>query len=302
MNPRPRVLSLILFPLACLIAQPVLAQEATPAPSPAPTASASTRMDGQYDGRLHGLVAPYAWLPTISNSLQYTIPTLPSKRGAAVGATQSTVQIGPSQYASKINIASMLAVQARQGDFSLLADYIYVNASTTSSLATEISGRKGRIQIPVSFDTNARLATAIWEFDGGITLAHGHNADINAFAGVREFPSTLTLDYNAVIGKRGLLAPSGSFTFHPNVSDAIFGVRGSAFFADDHWTVPYYFDYGVGSDNQSWQGYTGAGYVFGHGQSLLLLYRALNYNSLTSTTNVQRFTLSGPLLGYTINF
>lgn len=298
-----RLFSIALLPLAyCVVTGAAAAQEATPTASPTPaTSGQSTRMDREYDGQLHGLVAPYAWLPTITQSLQYKVPTLTPRPGA-VATTQTTVQVGPSNYLTKINIASMLAVQARQGDFSFFGDYIYVNVSTTSSLTTSISGPKGKIAIPVSFNTGSRLAAALWELDAGLSLGHGHNADVNAFAGIREFPIDLTLNYNAVIGKKGLIAPSGSFTFRPITTDAIFGLRGSAYFGGDHWNVPYYVDYGVGSDNQSWQGYTGAGYVFDHGQSLLLLYRTLNYNSFTSTSNVQRYTMSGPLLGYTIPF
>jgi hypothetical protein len=257
-------------------------------------------MDRQYDGQLHGLVAPYAWLPTITQSLQYTVPTLPRKPGAVV-TTQTTIQVGPSNYLTKVNLASMLALQGRQGDVSFFGDYIYVNVSTTSSLTTSISGPKGKITIPVSFNTGSRLAAGMWEFDVGYSLGHGHSADINAFAGLREFPVDLTLSYNAVIGKRGILAPSGSLTFRPIATDSIFGLRGSAYFGDDHWNVPYYVDYGVGPNNQSWQAYTGAGYVFGHGQALLLLYRSLNYNSFTPSSNLQHYVMSGPLLGYTIN-
>jgi hypothetical protein len=277
------------------------AQEATPAPSPVPTMSGQpTKMDRQYDGQLHGLVAPYAWAPTVTQRLQYTVPTLPQHGVPLV--TQTTVQVGPSNYLSKVNFASMLAVQARQGEFSFFGDYIYANASTSGAFTTTISGPKGKIQIPISFNTNSRLAAGMWELDAGYSLGHGHNADVNLFAGVREFPISLTLDYNAVIGKRGIIAPSGSLSFRPLVNDAIFGLRGSAYFGGDHWNVPYYVDYGIGPDNQSWQGYTGAGYVFDHGQSLLLLYRTLNYNSFTPSSTVQHYVMSGPLLGYTMPF
>jgi hypothetical protein len=284
-------------------AAPGLAQEApSPSPSPSPAISGQpTKMDRQYDGQLHGLVAPYAWLPSITTSLQYSVPTL-MPRGKTIVTTQTSVQVGPSNYLTKVNIASMLAVQARQSDFSFFGDYIYVNASTSSSLTTSISGPKGKIVIPATFNTNARLAAGMWEFDAGYSLGHGHDADINAFAGIREFPISLTVDYNAVIGKKGVIAPSGSQSFRPIATDAIFGLRGSAYFGGDHWNVPYYVDYGVGPDNQSWQAYTGAGYVFDHGQSLLLLYRTLNYNSFTPSSNVQHYVMSGPLLGYTMPF
>jgi hypothetical protein len=47
----------------------------------------------------------------------------------------------------------------------------------------------------------------------------------------------------------------------------------------------------------------GAGYQFPHGQSLLLTYRNLSYYgfALEPPIQLQRVSLGGPLLGYTMN-
>jgi hypothetical protein len=111
----------------------------------------------------------------------------------------------------------------------------------------------------------------------------------------------LTLDYSAVVGKRGLIAPSGTVTTSDFTNDIIFGLRGKAFFGGDHFFVPYYGDLGTGNDNQTWQAYTGAGYAFDHGQTLLVAWRALNYNEFFPTSHVQKLSLGGPLLGYTFD-
>jgi hypothetical protein len=76
-------------------------------------------------------------------------------------------------------------------------------------------------------------------------------------------------------------------------------LRGRAFLGDGHWFVPYYIDVGTGNDNQTWEGYTGAGYAFNHGQTLVFNWRSLNYFSFPPITRVQKLTLYGPLLGYT---
>jgi hypothetical protein len=152
---------------------------------------------------------------------------------------------------------------------------------------------------PVTFTTNARLASSIWEIAAGFSLAHGHNADLNLFAGWRQFPLHLTLDYNAVIGKRGIISPSGTVDADPIVNDVIFGFRGKAFLGDNHWYVPYYVDAGAGAINQTWEAFTGAGYAFNHGQTILLAYRTLNYNAFPAGSPVQRVVMYGPLLGYT---
>ena len=274
---------------------------ASPEPTPAPVASsAATLMDTQYDGHTHIMVAPYIWGPTVKGDFQYSIPTLARKRGV-VGITQSSVQIGPSDYLPKINSALMLAFDARKGDVDLFGDIIYLNASTSAAFSGSISGPLGKVQVPISLNTNARLAVAIWEAAAGLTFAHGHNADLSGFVGVRDFPLTLSLDYNAVVGKRGIIQPSGTVTTSDSSNDVIFGLRGKAFFGDDHLFVPYYADFGFGSIDQTWEAYTGAGYAFNHGQTLLVAWRALNYNGFPPGFHVQKLTLGGPLLGYTFN-
>jgi hypothetical protein len=82
-------------------------------------------------------------------------------------------------------------------------------------------------------------------------------------------------------------------------ADVIFGLRGKAFFGDSRFFVPYYIDLGVGANNQTWQGYGGAGYAFDHGQTLQLAWRSLNYYGLPSNSAVQKLTMGGPVLGYT---
>lgn len=273
------------------------AQE-SPAPSPAESAK-PTFMDRQYDGKVHAMVAPYIWGPTVKLDTQFTIPTL--RHGHGGGVLQSSFEVGPSDYVPKLNSAGMLAFDVRQGDVDVFGDGIYINASTTATFNSTITGPLGRVH-PVTIDANAHLSTAIWEAAAGFTLAHSHNADVSMFLGVRNFPLTLNLGYTATVGKRGILAPSGSLTTSDYTSDVIWGVRGRVFFSDDHIYVPYYFDYGTGTNNQSWQAYGGAGYAFNHGQTLVALWRALNYTGFPPppASHVQKLNLAGPLFGYTI--
>jgi hypothetical protein len=272
---------------------------ASPAPSPMETAQ-PTFMDRQYDGKIHAMVAPYIWGPTVKLDTQFAIPTL--RHGHGGGLVQSSFQVGPSDYLPKLNSAGMLAFDVRQGDVDVFGDAIYLNASTSATVAGSIAGPRGKRQVPITIDANAHLSTAIWEAAAGFTLAHSHSADVSMFLGVRNFPLTLNMDYTATIGKRGIVAPTGSLTTSDYTSDVIWGVRGRVFFNGDRIYVPYYFDYGTGSNNTSWQAYGGAGYAFHHGQTLVALWRALNYTNFPPppTSHVQKLNLSGPLLGYTI--
>ncbi len=268
----------------------------SPAATATPAADHGSLMDRAYDGRLHVTLAPYLWLPSVKANTQYTVPTLPRHMG---GTIQSDVQVGPSDYLSKVNSGALFSFEARQGDATIFGDYLYMNVSADATVVTSISGMRGRVSIPVTFASSARLTESMWELAAGFAVAHGHNADLNIFAGWRQFPIDTTLAYNATIGTKGLIAPSGTFVKKLEAPDVIFGLRGKAFFGVSRFFVPYYIDLGVGPNNQTWQGYSGAGYVFNHGQTLQIAWRSLNYNGLPATSPIQKLTMGGPLVAYT---
>lgn len=279
----------------CACAGIGLAQETSP-PAPAATPT-PTLLDRQYDGKTHITVAPYIWGPTVKGDFQFAIPTLRRRHGGQI--LQSNVEVGPSEYLPKLNSAAMAYFDARNGDVDVFGDVIYLNAQTTATILSTVSGPGARVQIPVTVDSTARLSLAIWEAAAGFTLAHGHNADLSMFLGVREFPLNVNVSYNATIGKRGIIAPSGTLTPSDRANDVIWGIRGRAFFGDQQrWYVPYYFDVGTGNNNTTWQAYGGGGYAFPHGQSILALWRALNYNSFPPVSHTQKLSMGGPLLGY----
>ncbi len=284
----------------CVFAGASVAANAQETPMPAATTAPlpehPTPMDRAYDGKVHVTLAPYIFLPTLRTNTQFTVPTLPQRVG---GAIQNSVQVGPTDYLTNINAAAMFAFGVRMGTVELLGDYIYTNASVNTSFATSIGGPLGHVSIPVTFNTSSRTAAKIWELAAGTTLAHGHDADLNLIAGWRQFPINVTLGYNAVVGKSGLIAPSGTVVQKLLINDVVFGLQGKAFFGSDHFYVPYYIDLGAGANNQTWEGYTGAGYAFDHGQSLLFTWRSLNYYGFAASSPIQKFSMHGPLLGYT---
>jgi hypothetical protein len=258
-------------------------------------------MDRQYDGALHILAAPYVWAPTVGGTFQYTIPRLPRRPG---GIAQTEVQVQPVDYLPKVNSAVMFAFDARKGDVDLFGDYIYLNASLSASGSATFTGPFGRVHVPVSVSSDAHLRQSIWEAAAGFTVARGHDADLSIITGMREFPLNLTFGYSATVGRRRPFSTSGSALVAGIAQDVIFGLRGKAYFGDGHWYVPYYVDIGSGIgqlSNTTWQGYSGAGYTFKHGQSLIAIYRDLRYNSFPPTSPVQKLALYGPLLGYTFN-
>ncbi|HEX4014923.1 MAG TPA: hypothetical protein VHX17_13690 [Candidatus Cybelea sp.] len=276
------------------------AQEATPQPvavaSPSP-------MDREYDGATHVTLAPYIWGPTINANYQFSVPAIVGSRPAHL--IGGSVQVTPQQYLTKLNSAGMLGLEVRKGDFSLFGDAIYLNASASASAFSTIQvGRQGRIVIPATFSTDAHLSATMWELAAGYTFAHGHNADLGGFMGIRQFPVNLSISYNATIGRRGLIAPSGTVSSSELTSDVVVGLRGRAFLGNGRWYLPYYADVGSGLtiNNQTWEAMGGAGYEFAHGQTLLATYRTLNYNGFPPNQHVQHLSMAGPLLGYTFGF
>lgn len=274
------------------------AQESPAPTAPAPAAS-PTLMDAEFDGRTHITAAPYLWAPTVGGTFQFRIPNLPRRAG---GVAQFNAAVGPSDYLPKVNSAIMAAFDIRKGGLDLFGDYIYLNATVSGSTSATLSGPLGKVQIPVSLSTTARLRESIWEAAAGFTVARGHDANLDIITGLREYPLSLTFGFNAVIGRRHPFARSGTIQTGDIAQDVIFGLRGKAFFGDSHLFVPYYVDVGTGIGqlgNQTWQGYSGGGYAFNHGQTLVLLYRSLNYFGFAPISHVQKLSMYGPLLGYT---
>ena len=275
--------------------------QATPPPAaPAPAAS-PTLMDREYDGNLHIMAAPYLWAPTVGGTFQYTIPRLRRRPGRT---TQASAAVAPLTYLPKVNSGAMFAFDARKGGIDIFGDYIYLNATLSAAATATLSGRFGRRQIPVSLSTDVRLRESIWEAAAGFTVARGHNADLSVITGMREYPLNLSIGYSATIGRRRPFTQSGTVVAAGIAQDVIFGLRGKAYFGDGHLYVPYYADVGSGIGqlgNTTWQAYSGAGYTFNHGQSLVAVYRALSYNGFAPTSSVQKLSMYGPLLGYTFN-
>lgn len=258
-------------------------------------------MDRAYDGQTHTTFAPYIWAPTVRANLYYQIPTL--EPGKPHHVAYGTITTTPADYLPKLNSAFMFAFDVRKGDVDLFGDFIHLNASMNASQQFTISGPLGHLQVPVNLSTSARLVSDDWEAGLGFALAHGHNADLSLFGGYRQYPLDLTFNYTAIVGRRGIISPTGTVDANIVAKDIIFGLRGKAFLGDGRWYVPYYADLGsgIGVQNQTWEAYGGAGYSFPHGQSLLLVYRDLTYYDLPPSSIFQKLTMAGPLLGYTFS-
>ena len=147
-------------------------------------------------------IAPYAWLPTISSTFDSTGP-----RGGTVTAN---IGAGIGDYISELNFALMLGGVVRYGRFSVLTDFVYTNASITTSNShfSSVNLGSGPITIPHAQQrsTGSRLAATTWSLAGGYTLLQGEWGNLDAVAGLRMLflgsTSNYTLTNNILLPNR----------------------------------------------------------------------------------------------------
>jgi hypothetical protein len=300
MNPKLTVYSAVAFVAVSLCSAGVASAQGSSG-APASTATpAPTILDRAYDGKFHWTVTPYVWLPTVNGNLQYQTPAL-GRLGATGGTAQLNIQAGPNSYLSHLNFAAMGAVEVRKGNVDVFGDYINVNGSTGSTYVASVYSPLGKFAVPLNLATSSHLSSTIWDLQAGYTVAHGSDADVELFGGYRAFPVTSTLSYDINIGSKAQISRVGGLERVDSLNDWIWGVRGKALFGSDRkWFVPYYFDTGMGWNNNTMQYYTGVGRVF-RTQALIFGWRSLQYNTANgapSNALVQRLRFDGPLIGY----
>ena len=199
-------------------------------------------------------VTPYAWLPTISSSLQATGP-----RGEVVN---SNLDAGIGDYLTDVNFAAMIGAAARYRRFTVMTDLIYLNASlgTDVSHLSTVNLGPGPIDIPRSqqLSTGTRAATTIWSLASGYTLLQGGWGNVDAVGGLRMLAVNSTTNYTLAAD---ILAPNrtialtrdGSLKVDKAYFNGIGGVTGRINIPKSRLYVPFYLDAGGGGVPFTWQ-------------------------------------------------
>jgi len=235
-------------------------------------------------------VTPYIWGPTINGDLKYQMP--PGTGG------NPEVKVGPNDYLSSLNFGMMISGEARKGNWGILTDLIYLDASTDKSSVKSVSGPLGR-SYPVDTGSKVGLNGLIWQLGGFYSLLNSPVASLDAVAGLRYFRVKSSLDWQFA-GPLGRFPQSGSLSEKKDLLDAVIGVRGRVNIGESKWFVPYYLDIGTGSSSLTWQGVAGLGYAMGWGD-VQLTYRHLYYDQ-SNDQLLQDFSFSGPALSATFRF
>jgi hypothetical protein len=249
------------------------------------------RADSPSSEQWNFVLTPYLWVPTLHGTLSFNAP--PPDPGAP------TVALEPSRYLHSLDLALMLAFEARKGDWSILTDIMYLNFSNQKASVRTVSGPGGIVQVPVNSDTSVGMHSTVWTLVGGYTVARGDSGTLDVIAGTRHLTVDASLDWNFA-GSLGLLPQSGSYSQSDDLWAAIAGVRGKLKWGDSKWFTPYYLDVGTGSSAMTWQALTGISYSFDWGD-LGLSYRYLSYD-MKDDKLLQNMSFGGLAFGANFHF
>lgn len=247
-------------------------------------------------------VTPYAWLPTISTTFDYSRP-----RG---GTVTSSVSAGFGDYISELNFGLMLGAEARHDRFSIMTDLVYSNASitTANSHFSSVNLGPGPIYIPreQQLSTGTRLGTTVWSVAGGYTLLRGEWGNLDALAGIRTLFLGSTTNYRLAAdiflpSRTVALSRTGSLNVGVTEVEGIGGVTGRINIPNSRFYLPFYFDAGGGAVPFTWQAYGAVAYRAASWADLSLGYRYLSFQN-GSHNGVQKLSLGGVLLATNLRF
>jgi hypothetical protein len=262
----------------------------------APDAAASASADGPWDGKLHIAVTPYVWLPTINASFRYQASqiTLPDGTPLATDGSSFDNQIGPNSYLANINFALMAYATARIGNVALYTDILNANVSGAASSTRDFTGPFGDHNLTITTSGQTQAVTTLWTIGPSYTLFHNKGTSLDLLVGGQFAWITTNAGFQVNDMTSGRMYSVGGRNVQ-NFNDFIVGLYGQVALGG-HWSIPYYVDGGFGTPT-TWQGIGGIKYG-----NIELGWRYLQFNAASSTALIQRLSLGGPMLGYTIRF
>jgi len=205
----------------------------------------------------------------------------------------SDVDVSFDTLLSNLNMTFMGAFEARKGEWSAVADVIYLNVGATDS---------GEVPVPmasgVTADVDARVKTKGWVLNllGAYNLYATDKAGLDLVFGARYIDLELDFDLGVAAGQYNV---QRSFSQKGNSWDAVAGFKGRLNL-DDRWYIPYYADIGTGESDLTWQLFGGVGYAFDWGD-VSLVYRHIEWD-FGSDSKIDNINFSGPALAATWRF
>jgi hypothetical protein len=249
------------------------------------TSSAQAQTD---DRRLR--VALYGWFPGLGGTTQ-----LPS------GAGGPSIDINASDLLSGLKMAFMGTLEAQNGKWGVLADWVYTDVGSDKSGTRQFSIQGRPLPADLVANLSLDVKTNIVTLAGTYSFIEKPEYSMGMIFGARMLDMDQTLNWSfAGAGPLGI-ARSGTSDFNATNWDAVVGVRGRARFGDDlRWFVPYHADVGGGDSKLTWQALAGLGYSFGWGD-VLVAWRYLDYD-FKSDQRAQSLSFNGVAVGVSFKF
>lgn len=252
---------------------------------------------------------PYVWLPSLDGTLRYGFP--PDEDEPA------PIEVDADTLLGAIDSVLMLSGEARNDQWVIATDYIYLNLKGERSAANTIDPGQGTPRPPgipglpniigdVTLEAAgaAELSGSSWTLIGGRVLSDSARGNFAVVGGIRLFELEATVDYrvSATVDLPGgpqTVAVDGTLGRGDDLLDFIVGVRGRVVLGDSAWFTPYNFDVGTGDSDLTWQGVLGVGRGFGWGD-IILAYRHLSYERDDENSLIKDLRFSG--FGAGVNF
>jgi hypothetical protein len=210
-------------------------------------------------------------------------------------AVGSEVDVGFDTLISNLNMAFMGAFEGRKGEWSFLADVIYLNVGADGAGKVPVASTAGS-DISVKVDADVKTKGWVLNLLGGYNLWRNEQGSLDLIAGARYLDLKLDFDLGLSVGP---YAQSRALTASGSVWDGVIGVRGQVNL-NDKWYLPYHLDIGTGQSDLTWQASAGLGYRFDWGE-VSLVYRHIDWK-FASGSQLDNINFSGPLLAATFRF
>jgi hypothetical protein len=170
-----------------------------------------------------------------------------------------------------LEFAAMAALFAKNGDWSVFADFVYMDL-------------ENRVR-----NSTVGMKSFITTFGGGYRVYKTPDLEFNIIGGAR---------YAQI--KNKLNTPLFTGTVSEHLWDGIVGFQGSYNFNED-WFATLYADIGTGQSDLTWQTIGALNYRITSSADAALGYRYLDYE-MDSGSAVDNLNISGPYLGVKFHF
>ena len=242
-------------------------------------------------------ITPYLWLPNVNGTFKYNVP--PGSGGSP------EVETGPNDYLENLSMVMMVSGEVRKDRWSLFTDFIYLDFSDEESTVKAIDFGGSLVSSSSNVLTRSSLRGAAWTLGAGYAVLQGRPADFDVFGGLRYFGLEASTDWQLALTVTGpgggqTFARTGSISERADLWDGIIGVKGRFWLGRSNWSIPYYYDIGMGSSSLTWQGMLGIAYTY-KWIGATLAYRHISYD-MGDDDLIQNLRFSGPLIGVNFHF